>query len=170
MLGLTTWSPAQAIPTATRSGSLQLGLGATYARPDYGRKGIEGVTVYGDYDFSRHFGVEGDLHFVTLFTPEDIAENTYLIGPRYRFQYRRLTPYAKAMFGFGQFKYQYPSIYGKASTYTYGVYSFGGGLDLRATRHINVRAFDFEYQKWPGYPVHGLSPIVMTVGAAYTFH
>lgn len=169
VLGLTTWSHAQAVPTATRSGSLQLGGGVTYARPDYDRKSIEGLTVYGDYDFSQHLGVEGDLHFINLITPTDISENTYLLGPRYHFRYHRLTPYAKALFGLGRFGYQYPSRYGKASTYTYGVYSFGGGVDWHATRHFNVRAFDFEYQKWPSYPTNGLSPIVMTVGVAYAF-
>ncbi|MEO8736051.1 MAG: hypothetical protein ABI380_05890, partial [Edaphobacter sp.] len=87
----------------------------------------------------------------------------------YKLHYGRFMPYAKALFGFGQFKFQYPSQYPSAATYTYGVYAFGGGLDLRATRHINVRAFDFEYQKWPSFRQNGLTPIVMTVGAAYTF-
>ncbi|WP_348268953.1 outer membrane beta-barrel protein [Edaphobacter paludis] len=170
VLGLTTWSHAQAVPTATRSGSLQIGGGVTYARPDYGPKGIAGLTIYGDYDFTRHLGVEGDMHFVNLITPTDISEDTYLIGPRYRFHYNRFTPYAKALFGFGRFGYQAPSQYGnKASTYTYGLMSFGGGVDLRATKHLNVRAFDFEYQDWPGYRGKGLSPVVMTVGVAYSF-
>jgi hypothetical protein len=168
VLGLAPLAHAQAIPTATRSGSLQLGAGLTYARPDYDRP-IKGVTVYGSYDFTRHFGVEGDLHFVNIITPGDISEDSYLIGPRYRFQYHRFTPYAKALFGFGRFGYQYPSQYPRAATFTYKIYSLGGGLDLRATKHLNVRAFDFEYQKWPGYPPHGLSPIVMTVGVAYAF-
>ena len=69
VLGLTTWSHAQAVPAASRSASLQLGGGVTYARPDYGVKRIEGLTVYGDYDFTRHLGVEGDLHFVNIITP-----------------------------------------------------------------------------------------------------
>lgn len=170
VLGLTTWSHAQAVPTATRSGSLQLGGGVTYARPDYGGKGIEGLTIYGDYDFTRHLGVEGDMHFVNLITPNDISENSYLIGPRYRFHYNRFTPYAKALFGFGRFGYQAPSMYGsKTTTYNYGMMSFGGGVDLRATKHLNVRAFDFEYQDWPGYRGKGLTPVVMTVGVAYSF-
>lgn len=168
VLGLTTWSHAQAIPAATRSGGLQLGVGGTYARPDY-NTGIKGYTIYGNYDFSRHLGIEADLHFVNVITPADISEDSYLIGPRYRFRYHRFTPYAKALFGLGRFGYQYPSMYGKASTSTYGVYSFGGGVDLKATRHLNVRAFDFEYQEWPGYGPHGLTPIVMTIGVAYAF-
>lgn len=167
-LGLTTWAHAQAVPTASRTSSIQIGAGVTYARPDYSSP-IKGITVYGSYDFSKYLGVEGDIHLVNLITPADIGETTYLLGPRFRYRYRRFTPYAKALFGLGQFQYQYPSNWGKASTSTYGVYSFGGGVDLRATRHLNIRAFDFEYQKWPGFQPNGLSPLVMTIGAAYSF-
>jgi hypothetical protein len=168
VLGLSAWSNAQAVPAASRSGGLQIGGGVTYARPDYDRP-IKGLTIYGDYDFTKHFGIEGDIHFVNLITPGDIGETSYLLGPRYRRQYGRFTPYAKGMLGIGRFQYQYPSQYKKASAYTYKIYALGGGLDLRATRHINVRAFDFEYQGWPGYGKHGLTPIVMTVGVAYSF-
>lgn len=168
MLGLTTWSHAQAVPTASRSSHLQVGGGFTYARSDYGVP-IKGLTVYGDYDFTRHLSVEGDLHFVNIFTPGDIGEKTYLLGPRYSFRYHRFTPYAKALFGIGQFQFQRPSSFLVAATYTYGVYSFGGGVDLRAARHLNIRPFDIEFQKWPGFGQHGLSPIVMTFGAAYVF-
>lgn len=168
VLGLTTWSHAQATPTASRTGSLQVGGGFTYARPDFSVP-IKGLTIYGDYDFLRHFGIEGDVHLINLITPADISEDTYLVGPRYRFHYHRFTPYAKALFGVGRFGYQYPSQWGRAATYTYGVYSLGGGVDFRATRHVNIRPFDIEFQKWPGFPQNGLSPIVMTFGAAYTF-
>lgn len=168
VLGLTTWSNAQAVPAASRSGSLQLGGGVTYARPDYSAP-IKGLTVYGNYDFSRHFGIEGDIHVVNLITPADIGETSYLIGPRYRRQYGRFTPYAKGMVGIGRFQYQYPSRFKQASAATYKIYALGGGLDLRASKHINVRAFDFEYQGWPGFSKNGLTPIVMTVGVAYSF-
>lgn len=169
VLGLTTWSHAQAVPTAARSGSLQVGGGVTYARPDYGQKGIGGLSIYGDYDFTRHLGVEGDIHFINLMTPSDISEDSYLIGPRYRFHYHRFIPYAKALFGLGRFGYQTPSQYKAASSATYGVMSFGGGVDLWVSKRLNVRAFDFEYQNWPGYRNNGLSPLVMTVGVAYSF-
>jgi hypothetical protein len=169
VLSLTTWSHAQAVPTAARSGSLQLGGGFTYVRPDFSSS-IKGISVYGDYDFTRHLGVEGDLHFANLITPADISEDTYLVGPRYRFHYHRFVPYAKALFGFGRFGYQTPSAYEHAATFTSGVYAFGGGVDVHANKHINIRAFDLEYQNWPSFHPNGLTPIVMTFGAAYTFH
>lgn len=168
VLGLTTWSNAQAVPAASRPTRLQLGGGFTYARPDYDRP-IKGISAYGDFDFTRHLGIEGDLHFINLWTPGDIGENTYLVGPRVKFQFGRLTPYAKALGGIGQFQFQYPSQYPGPATYTYGVYAFGAGLDYHASRHFNIRPFDIEFQKWPGFRQNGLTPIVMTFGAAYAF-
>ena len=167
VLGLSTFSHAQAKPAASRSSSLQAGVAYSYAHPDYNLP-IQGLTAYADYDFTHHLGVEGDMHFLTIITPGDIAEDTYLLGPRYKLHYGRFSPYVKALFGIGRFQYQYPT-YGKDTTYTYGVYDFGGGVDVRASRHINVRAFDLEFQKWPSYRDHGLTPLVLTVGAAYTF-
>ena len=41
---------------------------------------------------------------------------------------------------------------------------------ISVTRKINVRVIDFEYQQWPGFSPNGLSPYVITAGAAYTFH
>jgi hypothetical protein len=168
VLGLTTWSHAQAVPAASKPSRLQLGAGFTYARPDYSTP-IKGISAYGDFDFTHHLGIEGDLHFVKIWTPADIAENSYLVGPRVKFQFGRLTPYAKALGGIGQFQYQYPSQFPKATSYTYGVYAFGGGLDYHASRHLNIRPFDIEFQKWPGFRPNGLTPIVMTFGAAYAF-
>lgn len=168
VLGLTAFSHAQALPSASKPTRLQLGAGFTYARPDYSTP-IKGISGYGDFDFTRHIGVEGDVHIVSLWTPSDIAENTYLLGPRFKWQFGKLTPYAKFLGGFGQFKYQYPSQYPGPATYTYGVYAFGAGVDYHLRRHINIRPFDIEFQRWPGFQPNGLSPIVMTFGAAYTF-
>ena len=169
VLGLATWSHGQAIPTASRTGgNIQLGVGATWASPDYGPKYVKGLSVYGDWDIVHHIGIEGDIHFASIIAPTDIGENTYLLGPRYTYQFHRFGPYAKALFGLGQFQYQ-QGTYGKGSSATYGVYAFGGGLDFRATHHINIRAIDYEYQNWPHYPHNGLTPAVITVGVAYVF-
>jgi hypothetical protein len=168
VLGLTTWSHAQAVPTASRAGTIQIGLGGTFVSPDYGSKYAKGLSIYGDFDFTHHLGVEGDIHFASLITPTDIGENSYLIGPRYRYSRNRFTAYGKALFGIGQFQFQ-QGTYGSGSSATYGVYAFGGGLDVRATHHINVRAIDFEYQKWPGFAPNGLTPYATTIGVAYAF-
>lgn len=166
VLSLTPWSHGQAVPTASRNGSAQIGVGGTFISPDYTQQYIKGISIYGNYDIGLHLGVEGDIH-ISLVTPGDISENSYLLGPRYKWHYKRFEPYAKVLLGLGRFGFQtgnFPS----AATFTYFQFAPGGGLDVRATRHINVRAFDVEFQKWPGFESHGLSPIVYTIGVAYT--
>lgn len=135
------------------------------ASPDYAPHKIEGVTVYGTFDFTRHWGIEGDIHKVSLITPADVGEDSYLLGPRYVFRHDRLSPYTKALLGIGRFQYQFDTA--PHAAFTYKIYSLGAGLDIKATQHINVRAIDLEYQRWPGFDGNGLTPIVGTVGVAY---
>jgi len=168
VLSLATVSHGQAVPTASRAvGTIQIGLGLTTVSPDYATLYAKGISIYGDLDITSHIGAEADVHLASIITPSDIGENTYLIGPRYVFHYKRVTPYAKALFGMATIQYQQGSYGPVGHSANYGVYAFGGGLDVKATHHINVRAFDVEFQKWPDFAPHGLSPIVYTVGVAY---
>src|ERR1035438_9151612 len=47
---------------------------------DYGQAKIQGFSAFADYDILVHWGVEGDIHSLTIWTPDDIAENSYLAG------------------------------------------------------------------------------------------
>lgn len=167
VLGLAASAWAQATPTASRISHLQLGGGWSIANPDYAQRKIQGFTIYGDLDFTRHWSLEGDIHRVSIVTPTDVGVDSYLLGPRYVYRHNRFSPYAKVLFGLGRFKYQFD--YAPEAVYTYKIYAFGGGLDIKATRRVNIRAIDFEYQQWPGYASHGLSPAVYSFGAAYAF-
>lgn len=159
---------AQALPTAKGGGRLQVGLGFAYARSDYAQKPIEGVSGFADFDFTDHLGVETDIHYVALVTPADLAENTFVIGPRYVYRKGRFTPFAKLMLGRGDLVIQEkPDNPGKYSG-NYFMYGIGGGLDVESTHHLVVRAIDFEYQRWPTLG-NGLMPLVITIGAAYRF-
>src|SRR5580700_804315 len=73
---------SQAMPTAVSHGALQAGVGWSYAEPDYGQKAIQGVTVFGDFDFTPHLGAEAEFHYISLETPTDLGENSVLVGPR----------------------------------------------------------------------------------------
>lgn len=165
---------AQAVPAATRLRSAQVGVGFSFAVPDYGSTYIKGFTAYGDADLWRRVGVEADIHYISVFTPTDIGEDTYLIGPRFSLiRQGRLNAYVKALGGIGRFEYQ-QGRYLPTHTDTFGVFSVGGGIEFKASKHINVRAIDIEAQKWPsygtpGFAAHGLSPFVTTFGAAYAF-
>ena len=168
VFGLSIFSHAQAIPTASSAGSLQIGAGFTYLQPDYAQTADKGPTFYATFDISQHLGIEADVHYTSIITPTDIGEDTYLIGPRYVFRHNRFMPYVKLLAGVGQLNLQFD--YAPHSKATKFAYALGGGLDYKLTRSINIRAIDFEYQQWPGFSPHGLTPWGITVGAAYQFH
>jgi len=146
-----------------------LGAGVSFVLPDYNPGTIEGYSVYGNYDFTAHFGIEGAIHGATLITPTDIAESSYLLGPRYVFHRKRLHPYGKVLFGLGVFTFEPVPGNPTARTSTHRMYALGGGLDFTYKRHVNIRVIDLEYQRWPGFGAGGLTPIAITVGAAYSF-
>lgn len=174
VLALAGWSHAQATPSAERRlGIAQFGGGLSVASSScpsaivYGITNgctsstlVKGLNIYGTIDFTRHFGVAGDIHKLSLSKP---GEDSYLFGPRYVFHHNRYNPYLKFQGGLSRFQ----TIYNTA--YTYKTVAFGGGLDYTATRHLNIRAFDIEYQKWLQFPAGGISPVVGTAGVAYAF-
>lgn len=172
-LGLSVASHAQAVPMAKRIGTVQAGVGFSFAIPDYGETYIKGFTVYGDADLWRRVGLEATMHYISVLTPTDIGEDTYLIGPRFSLIRRdRLNAYVKALGGVGRFHYQ-SGYYAHPHIDTFGAFSIGGGIEFRASEHINIRAIDIEAQRWPGYgtpgfATHGLTPFVTTFGVAYT--
>jgi outer membrane protein with beta-barrel domain len=158
---------AQAMPTATARGSLQFGAGYTYAKPDFGSKAWQGISGFADFDFSSHVGVEADIHYIALITPYDLAEDTYLFGPRFILPFRRFKFYAKGLVGDGNFVIQVKQDNPNVLAGNFFTYSVGGGIDILAGHRVVVRAVDIEYQHW-SY-LNGLTPTVITVGAAYQF-
>jgi len=169
---LPSFAHGQAMPTATGAGGFQVGAGASMGKPDFGEEYIAGISIFGDYNLTQHIGLEGDVHMLNLRTPFDQAENTYEVGPRFTFRHGRFVPYGKVMIGYGSFYVQerqgnYNALVPDVSSF---MYSVGGGVDITFRRHITVRAFDLEYQKWPNFLRNGLSPVVGTVGVAYRFH
>jgi hypothetical protein len=166
---------AQATPTASAAGALQIGAMFNVANPDYRPQKFKGYGFYTTYDFKYHVGIEGGFHQVNdPNTTEGIYERTYEIGPRYVLRYGRYNPYAKLMYGRGVFNY--PNLVDGVSNkpvptanLAYNIGVIGAGLDYRVLAGMNVRA-DFEYQQWFGFPPNGLSPMVLGFGVAYRFH
>ena len=58
------------------------------AHSDYGQRKIQGFSGFADYDVLVHWGMEADVHSLTIWTPDDIAENSYLAGPRFIYRKR----------------------------------------------------------------------------------
>jgi Outer membrane protein beta-barrel domain len=160
---------AQAGATAERLARIQVGAGLNIVQPDYNPGTIKGYSIYGDFDFTRHIGIEGDIHKATVITPSDIAESSYLLGPRFVMAHGRFHPYGKALLGIGIFNFQPVYVNSPSSSSTHKIYAFGGGLDINVKRRVNVRAIDVEYQRWPSFGPSGLTPLAVTIGAAYNF-
>jgi hypothetical protein len=158
---------AQARPTAYRTADLQVGGGFTTANSDYVPNRINGGAGYFDFDFYHNLGIEGVFHFVKDEKGSDVYEKTYEIGGRYHRTYGRFVPYGKVMYGRGVFNFEaYPGY--RHANLAYNLFAGGAGLDYKILPHLNARA-DFEYQRWLGFPQNGLSPTLLTFGAAYHF-
>lgn len=166
----------QALPTASRAGDLQIGGGYVIAQPDYGNKRFNGYSIYADFDFKAHWGIEADYHSIK--EPDSdgprymVYEHTYEIGGRYLYPIRNFSPYAKFLVGRGVFNFNLNNVEPDTDPHAnlaYNIYAAGLGIDYRATRSINVR-IDYEYQRWPSFQQKGLQPNLVTIGAAYHFH
>ncbi|HSU18494.1 MAG TPA: outer membrane beta-barrel protein [Acidobacteriaceae bacterium] len=161
---------AQATPAATRGGASQVGVGYSVANEDeYPGKHVQGMTFYGTFDLNNHLGVEGDIHMDSLFRSYfGYTESSYDVGLRWVEHYRRFHPYAKGMIGLGHSYAPFvKQIVGGSTPGTYMLFAVGGGVDYSLNDKFNIRAFDFEYQRWPNFPPHGLTPPIMSFGVAY---
>jgi hypothetical protein len=151
----------QAIPTASRAGDAQIGVGYSLGRPDYIPQNFQGVSAYADFDPRPHFGVEAEFHQIDNTAGYQSFQRTYEFGGRYLRSYGPLVPYIKAMIGHGQFEYPY----GQTEA-GYTMYAGGVGADFNLGACLRVRG-EYEFQKWTSFPNGGLTPQIVTIGLAY---
>lgn len=165
---------AQAVPTAERFADVQVGATFSLAKPDYGASLWKGLGLYADVDVTTHIGLEVDFHHVS--SPDPVLyERTYKMGPRFILPVRQhFSFYSKAQYGRGVFNFagQDPATNAtvQVANLAFNIWSVGGGLDLKLQRQLNVRLFDYEYQRWSSFPPHGLNPNVFSFGLAYRFN
>ena len=165
---------AQAIPTASDDGQLQIGAMFNIGNSDYRPQDFKGYGFYTTFDFRYHVGIEGEFHQLNDPNAADgVYERTYEIGPRYVLHYGRFHPYGKVMYGRGVFNY--PNLADTSgnlvptANLAYNILAGGLGVDYRVFPSMNVRV-DYEFQRWLSFPPNGLSPSVLGVGVAYHFH
>jgi hypothetical protein len=158
---------AQAIYAAKEYFKLQAGAGVMYLNNDYTQKSAQGAAFWGDCDFTHFKGVligaEAEVHMGGIITPDDIGENSFLVGPRFTIHRGRIGVYGKILIGKATITNQ---DLNQSSTYNV-VPAYGGGLDYRLNRKVNIRIVDFEMQKWPNFEPNTLSPVSITIGASY---
>ena len=153
----------QAVPTASRTGDVQIGAGYSIAKPDYVQQTFPGFAAYADFDFRPHIGVEGEFHQVYSTNGDQSYERTYAIGGRYFRTYGALVPYVKAMVGRGDFNYPFGQ-----TELGYNLFAAGVGADFKLGPWLRVRG-EYEFQKWSSFPNGGFTPQIVTIGAAYHF-
>lgn len=164
---------AQVVPSATgRQFSLTAGALASAFQPDYGggfvaqasSNRLYGVGAYVDVKFTRWIQLEGEGRWLRFNQFADIHQDNYLIGPRIPIhRFWRATPYGKVLVGYGKMNFEYGEVYGRFTDIAYG-----GGVDVKLTRRISLRAFDFEYQQWPKWINNqSLKPYGASVGLGY---
>ena len=154
---------AQATATATRAGDLQIGLGYTIAKPDYGQQNFQGLAAFADFDLRSHLGLEAEFHQVSTTSSNQSYQRTYEVGGRYFRAYGPLVPYVKAMVGRGDFNYPFGT-----TDLSYNLFAAGLGADYRIRPSISLRA-EYEMQRWSGFTNGGLNPQLVTIGLAYHF-
>lgn len=165
---------AQVAPSAYRGQlSLTTGVLGSAFQPDYAGGGVPasgpywlfGWGAYADLTVTRWIQVEGEARWLRENSFVNIREDNYLVGPRvpiHEFKPLRATPYAKALVGMGRMNFEYNSAYGRFTDI-----AVGGGVDLKVTRRLSVRAVDFEYQFWPNWVNGTLKPYGVSAGIGY---
>jgi len=165
---------AQVAPAAeSRQFSVTVGGIGSAFQPDYYGGGfpatspnrLYGLGGYVDVKFTRWFQAEAEGRWLKFNQLNDITESNYLLGPRIPIHtyFKRVTPYGKVLFGFTNMNFEFNEATGRFTTIAYG-----GGVDIKVTKRINVRAFDFEFQQLPTwYNNQALYPYGVSVGASY---
>jgi opacity protein-like surface antigen len=172
---------AQVVPTARKSQfSLTVGGLASAFQPDYawdwalGTDGLWypvahssnqplfGPGAFVDVKFTRWVQLEGEARWLRFNRFEDIHQDNYLIGPRVPvYHFWKATLYGKALAGFSRMDL------GGGNHGTYTATAFGGGMDVRLTKKISIRAFDGEYQYWPAWGNSKIMPYGASAGVSY---
>jgi opacity protein-like surface antigen len=161
-----TVAAGQSMPTASRVGDLQIGGGFVFANSRYNFAPITliGGAGYVTFDWRDHWGVEGGFRNARANQDTTVYERTYEVGPRIFLTRGAFSPYAKVLIGRGVYNF-----HDNVANVAYNMYTYGGGVDFRATRSLNVRA-DYELQNWINFPLGTLHPSVITIGVAYHFN
>jgi hypothetical protein len=171
---------AQVVPSAYKQRiAVNVGVLGSAFQPDNagalaaqtGPKRLYGPGAYVDLKLTRWVQFEAEARWLRMNPYADIREDNYLIGPRLpieKLRFWRATPYAKVLIGMSRMNFYLDGAYGH-----YTDIAYGGGVDIKLSKKITLRAIDFEYQQWLGWPnITGvqnttLSPYGGSVGVSY---
>ena len=121
-----------------------------------GSVGLNGFDLSATGYITKRFGLTGDFsgHFKTdqgtFFnrpTESKLRTLNFLAGPQAKFfNDSRATPFLRALFGVSRYRDKVTNTAGTATdNYTAFAMALGGGLDIRAGKHMDIRLFQIEY-------------------------
>jgi hypothetical protein len=158
--GLAGLAQAQTVSSGDQGGlGVFAGATGTGSYVQYGERKMLGVTGFVDADGRKRLGIEAEGQWVEFHQSSDVHIETYSIGVRYHFQKGRFQPYVKGLVGFGDFNFPYNLATGR-----FLVVTGGGGLDIRLSRRLYIRAVDFEYQDWPQFTFGAMTTLNASAG------
>jgi len=85
----------------------------------------------------------GNYNGTAALSYSTVYRHTYQFGPAYAVRWQRASVFAHALFG-GVTQKSSPD---KTGSYTRFLWSVGGGLDLKASRRISIRAVQLDYER-----------------------
>ena len=131
--------------------------------------GLFGVGAYVDVEFTHWIQLEAEGRWMRFNQYNKIYQDNYLIGPRVPvYHFWRSNVYAKALVGYGKMNLgAYPGCAQCNVSGRFTDIAFGGGMDVKLTKRISIRAVDVEYQYWPQWFNSTLSPYGASVGVGY---
>jgi hypothetical protein len=174
---------AQVVPSASgREVSVTAGGMASIFQPDFANEWISsstcyycvpvaqasnqplfGVGAYVDVRLRRWVQFEAEGRWSRFNAFQGITQDNYLIGPRLPvYRLWKATVYGKALGGFSNMNFG-----SGVGTGQYTTFAVGGGVDVKLTKRISLRAADFEYQLYPWWVNSTLSPYGASVGVGY---
>jgi hypothetical protein len=159
---------AQVAP-AENGGKVNLAIGAGFSalNTDYGADYMYGPAAYADLNLIRWFGIEIEGRTARFGNPGPLKETTVGGGGRFLLpHYGRFHPYAKFLIGDGRIDFPANPSAPQYTHDTFIYYAPGVGVDYKLAQHVYLRG-DFEYQRWPDFPLHGLTPYGFIIGASY---
>jgi|ERR1039458_3280386 hypothetical protein len=173
---------AQVVPSATgRQVSITAGGMASIFQPDFAGNWnpypvaqasnypLFGIGAYVDVRLRHWVQIEAEGRWSRFNAYNGITEDNYLIGPRlpvYRFW--KATVYGKALVGYSKMNFGYDFYGNSVGTDRYTDLAFGGGVDVKLTKRISLRAVDVEYHYSPWWDSNStLSPYGASVGVGY---
>jgi opacity protein-like surface antigen len=150
----------QAVPTATGAGPyVSVGAMGSYYDVNYGQRHVGGVALYADANVTWRLGVEAQVQSLRFGEEFGKRTDTYLIGPKWQWERRRLRPYAKVLVGVG--RYRFPYGYGNDTSF---VVAPGAGVDYKLSERLTVRLIDVQYQDWPEFAFGSMHPYGVNAG------